>query len=223
MLSAVAGPARADSFDDQRSKAESRAAAADRRAVELQESIEELSAELGQAALDLQATQTRLPAAQAELAAAREAADRSRREAVLIAARLVDARTQEAAITTTIASDEVRGQEIRTVIGQMARRAYKGQTAETGLTVVIRARSTEDFVDVDQYGMIATALRTQTRALYELDQYAAANRNGQSRMTAIQDKVAALKSEADQEVIDADAARSAAQARQVEIEQLIAD
>jgi len=115
----------------------------------------------------------------------------------------------------------VRGQEIRTVVGQMARRAYKGQTAETGLTVVIRAESSEDFVS--EYGMIATALRTQTAALYELDQNAATNRNGQLRLTAIQDKVAALKSEADQKFIAADAARSAAQARQAEIEQLIAD
>ncbi|WP_407343434.1 peptidoglycan DD-metalloendopeptidase family protein [Pengzhenrongella phosphoraccumulans] len=221
VLSAVAGPALADDFDIQRRAAEARAAAADSRAAELEESIEGLSAELGQAVLDLGATQARLPIAQAELAVAKADLERSQREAVLIAARLEDAKTQQASITTTITTDQVRGEEIRTAVAQMARRAYKGETAVTSLSVVMDATTTEDFVS--QYGMVSTALRTQTKALDELDQIAATNRNSQSRLTAVKDKVAALKLEADQKVVEADAARAAAQVREDEIENLIAE
>lgn len=220
-LTAVAGPALADSYGDQRRAAQARAADADRRAEAVAASIEGLSAQLGQAVLDLQATQARLPIAQAELAAAQEALQRSQREATLIAARLEDAQAQEARITTTIAADDAREVEIRTAVGQMARRAYKGETAATSLSVVMEAKSTEDFVS--QYGMISTALRTQTKALDELQQSDAVNRNSQSRLTAIKAKVAALKVEADQKVVEADAAKAAAAARQAEIERLIAD
>jgi murein DD-endopeptidase MepM/ murein hydrolase activator NlpD len=223
ILTAVAVPglpALADELDDQRAAAEARGAAADRHLEELEASIEGLSAQLGQAVLDLQATQARLPAAQAELAAAQEELERSQREAELIAARLQAAQDQEAALTQTIAADDERGEKIRTAVGQMARRAYKGESATSGLSVVMDAESTEDFVD--QYGMVSTAMRTQSQALDELKQIEAANRNSKARLTAVRDRVAELKVEADAKVVEADAAREAAAARKAEIENLIA-
>jgi murein DD-endopeptidase MepM/ murein hydrolase activator NlpD len=223
VLTAVAVPglpALADELDDQRAAAEQRSAAADRQVEELEASIEGLSAQLGQAVLDLQATQSRLPAAQAELAAAQEELERSQREADLIAARLQDAQDQEATITDTIAADDERGQKIRTAVGQMARQAYKGESATSGLSVVMGAESTEDFVD--QYGMVSTAMRTQSQALDELKQIDAANRNSKARLTAVRERVAELKVEADAKVVQADAAREAAAARKAEIEDLIA-
>ncbi|RYV49600.1 M23 family metallopeptidase [Pengzhenrongella frigida] len=221
LLTAAAGPALADSFDDQKASARARAAAADARADAVAASIEGLSAELGQAVLDLQVTQARLPLAQAELVTAQLELERTQREATLIAARLVDAQAQEVAITETIAVDDARGEEIRTAVGQMARRAYKGETAATSLSVVMESTSTADFVD--QYGMISTALRTQTQALDELEQMEATNRNSQARLTAVKDRVTELKAEADQKVVEADAAKAAAVAREAEIQQLIAD
>lgn len=220
-LTAAAGPSFADSYGDQRAAAEARAAAVARRSQELQASIESLSTDLGQAVLDLQATQMRLPLAQAELATALETFERSQREAALIAARLEDARAQEASITTTIATDQARADDIRAAVGQMARRAYKGETAATGLSVVMDSTSTQDFVD--QYGMVSTALRTQTKALDDLDQVAAANKNGQARLAAVKTKVTELKVLADQKVVEADAAKAAAAARKAEIERLITD
>jgi len=220
-LTAIAGPSFADSYSDQRAAAEARAAAVAKHAEELQASIESLSADLGQAVLDLQATQARLPQAQAELATAQEDLERSQREAAIIATRLEDARAQEASITTAIAADQQHADEIRAAVGQMARRAYKGETAATGLSVVMDSTSTQDFVD--QYGMVSTALRTQTKALDDLDQIAAANKNGQARLVAVKAKVTELKADADQKVVEADAAKVAAAARQAEIERLIAD
>jgi peptidoglycan hydrolase CwlO-like protein len=223
LLTAVAVPglpAFADDLDDQRAAAEARSAAADRQVEELESSIEGLSAQLGQAVLDLQATQSRLPAAQAELAAAQAELERSQREADLIAARLQDAQDQESTITDTIAADEERGKKIRTAVGQMARQAYKGESATSGLSVVMGAESTEDFVD--QYGMVSTAMRTQSQALNELQQLEASNRNSKARLTAVRERVAELKVEADAKVVEADAAREAAAERKAEIENLIA-
>ncbi|QTE30364.1 peptidoglycan DD-metalloendopeptidase family protein [Pengzhenrongella sicca] len=220
-LAAAAGPAFADDFDDQRAATEARAAAAAARAEELAASVEGLSAELGQAVLDLQATEARLPIAQAELATAQADLERTQREAALVTARLEDARSQESSITTTIEADGARAEEIRAAVGQMARRAYKGETAATSLSVVMDSTSTEDFVS--QYGMVSTALRTQTKALDDLDQISATNKNSQARLAAIKVKVTELKAEADQKVVEADAAKAAAAARQAEIEQLIAD
>ena len=218
-LTAIAAPAFAGSFDDQRRDAERRAAAAQKRAEDLAASVEGLSAELGQAVLNLETTQARLPAAQAELGVAQETLDRSQRESTLIAARLEDARGQQASITEAIATDGARGQQIRAAVGQMARQAYKGQSAATSLSVVLEATSTADFIS--EYGVVTTALRTQTKALDAVGQLGATNRNSQARLTAVEGKVAALKAEADQKVVEADSARAAAQARQVEIEQLI--
>jgi murein DD-endopeptidase MepM/ murein hydrolase activator NlpD len=220
-LTAIAAPAMGDSYDDQRRNAEARSAQQAKRAEQLAASIEGLSAELGQAVLDLQATEARLPIARAELAAAKKELEASQREAVLIAARLVDAKAQETSITSTITADDARDATIRTAVGQMARRAYKGETAATGLSVVMDAKSTQDFVD--QYGMISTALRTQTRALNELEQISATNRNGRARLVAVKDRVAELKVEADAKVVEADRARAAAAARQAEIVKLIAE
>ncbi|WP_298460267.1 peptidoglycan DD-metalloendopeptidase family protein [uncultured Cellulomonas sp.] len=219
-LVAVGAPALADELDDRRAAAEQRSAAADRELEALEASIEGLDAQLGQAVLDLQATQARLPAAQAELAAAQEELERSQREADLIAARLQDAQDQESSISQTIAADDARGEEIRTAVGQMARRAYKGDTATSSLSVVMDAESTQEFVD--QYGMVNTALRTQSKALDELRQIEAANRNSQARLAAVRERVAELKVEADAKVVQADQARAAAAARKAEIEDLIA-
>jgi peptidoglycan hydrolase CwlO-like protein len=219
-LTAVAGPAVADSFDPQRRDAEARAAQAAQAARTIAASIDGLNSQLAQAVQDLQGTQTRLPLAQAELASAQQDLERSQREALLVAVRLQDAQTREASITTTLAADDARGAQVRTAVGQVARRAYKGETAATGLAVVMGAQSAQDLVD--QYNLVASALRTQTKALGDFQQSQAADRSGQLRLTAVKEKVVALKAEADQNVVAAAAAKTAAAARQTEIENLIA-
>lgn len=219
-LTAVVGPAAADSFDPQRRDAEARAAQAAQAAQAIAASIDGLNSQLAQAVQDLQGTQTRLPLAQAELASAQQDLERSQREALLVAVRLQDAQTREASITTTLAADDARGAQVRTAVGQVARRAYKGETAATGLAVVMGAQSAQDLVD--QYNLVASALRTQTKALGDFQQSQAADRNGQLRLTAVKEKVVALKAEADQNVVAAAAATTAAAARQTEIENLIA-
>lgn len=204
----ISGPASADGPDDQIAAA-------------LAASVEGLDAELAQAVLDLQATQARLPVVEAELAAAQADLDRTQREAALVAVRLEDAVAQDATLAAAIATDRENAEQLRAAVGQFARRAYKGETGASSLALVLDAKNTQDFLD--QYGLISTALRTQTQALAELDQLEAANRNSRARLTAVRAKVVTLKAEADQQVADADAARLAAQDAQAEIVALIAD
>jgi murein DD-endopeptidase MepM/ murein hydrolase activator NlpD len=220
-LTGVAAPAFAGGYDDQRRDAERRAAAADQRAARARDSVEGLSVEIGQAVLAVEATQARLPAAQAELANAREVSERSQRESAMLASRLQDARSQQASITETIAADEARGTRIRAAVVQVARRAYKGQTGPTSLSVVMGATNPQDFIS--QYGSVTTALRTQTKTLDALRQVEATNRNSKARLSAVENNVTVLQAEADKKVLEAEGAREAAAAREAEIGRLIAD
>ncbi|CAN5254659.1 M23 family metallopeptidase [soil metagenome] len=220
-LTATAGPALGDSLSDRRKAAEQQAAANKQAHDQLAASLEDINTNLAQAVLDLQAVQQRLPAAQTELLDAQATLERTQREAAIIAARLRDAKDQETAIGATIAADAGKSAQIRVAIGQMAREAYKGGGGVSSVSVVLDAQSTEDFIQ--QYGLVATALRTQSQSLDALRQIEAQDRNNEARLVAIRERVTQLKAEADQKVTEADQARAAAADRTAEIQRLITD
>ena len=195
------GPALADDLSNKRAAAEQRQAAADQRAADLAEAIEELGGELAEALTRLAEVEAQLPAAQAALDQAVAAAQAAQREAEILAARLQAARDEEAAITEQIAVDDTREQEIRTAIGQMAREAYKGGRDVSGMSVMLDAESSQDFVE--KYGLVSTALRTQTQVLDELTELAAKNKNAQARQVAVREKVDELKVAGDQKLEEA--------------------
>src|SRR5659263_367596 len=219
-LTATAGPALGDSLSDRRKAAEQQAVANQKAHDQLAASLEDINANLAQAVLDLQTVEQRLPAAQTELLDAQSTLERSQREATIIAARLQDAKDQETVIGATIAADADKSAQIRVAIGQMAREAYKGGGGVSSVSIVLDAQSTEDFIQ--QYGLVSTALRTQSQSLDALRQIEAQDRNNEARLVAIRERVTELKAEADQKVVEADRARQAAAGRKAEIEQLVA-
>lgn len=202
---ALSAPAWADDLDDKREAAQARADAAEvaREAAEAQ--LEELDGAAQQVAAELVAIEAQLPAAQARVDAAAEALAKAQREQTLIADRLAAAQDEEAQVVASIAQDDERAAQIRAAIGQMAREAYKSGTDASGLDVVLGAESTEDFVQ--RYGLLSTALRTQSQVLDELSAIESGNRNAQARLAAVKDRIAELKAEADAKVAEADAAR----------------
>ncbi|KQS97641.1 hypothetical protein ASG23_15160 [Cellulomonas sp. Leaf395] len=220
-LTGASGPGYADEIDDRRAEAERRGSAADRRAEELEASIEGLSAELSQAALDLQATQARLPAAQAELAEARAALEATQREAAILAGRLQDATDLRGSLRATIAADRADEKVLRATVGAMAREAYRGSPGASAIGVMLDAEDATDFLDNAR--LVDAALRSQARVLDDLRQVDANNRNSETRLGAVTDRVTELKAQAEANVVAADEARRVAQAREDEIEQLIAD
>lgn len=221
VLVAGSGPATADDLSNRRAAAEQRAAEADQRAADLAEAIEELSGELAAALTRLAEVEAQLPVAQARLDAAAAAAQAAQREAEILAARLQAARDEEAAITEQIAVDDAREQEIRTAIGQMAREAYKGGRDVSGMSVMLDAESSQDFVE--KYGLVSTALRTQTQVLDELTALAAKNKNAQARQSAVREKVDELKVAADAKLEEARQAQAEAESAKAEVERLVAE
>ncbi|HEY0217760.1 MAG TPA: M23 family metallopeptidase [Cellulomonas sp.] len=217
----AAGPASGDDLDDKKAALQAQAQAQEQARADAEAALEGLSAQYQQTAQDLLAVQQQLPAAQAALATAEQTLAGYEREQALIAARLQDATDQQTTIAATISTDDARSAEIRGQVGQMAREAYQGGPSLSALSLVIGAQSMEDFVE--QYGMANAVQRAQTQVLDELSTLEAENKQSQARLTAVQDKVAELKAEADAKVDQAAQARQDAADRQAEVQALIAE
>lgn len=215
------GPAQADSIDDRRKAAEQRAAAAEKLKGDTEAAMEGVTASLQVLAGQLADTQSKIPAAQAKVDAAKAALEKAQREAAIIAARLVDAKDQQAAITTTITQDAANADAMRAAIGQMAREAYKGGGGSvSGFDVILDSQSTDDFVE--RYGLLSTALRTQSQILDALKASDALNKNAEARLDAVKNKITELKAAADQKVVEADAAKQEAAAAKAALDTLLA-
>jgi len=216
---ALTGPAQADDLGNQRDQAEKQQAATDQRLADLRTALDETGAALADAYVALQGIQARIPQAQQELANARAVFAAAQQKAAQIQDQLQAARVQEAQLAKDIADGDAKAQLTRDSVAELARQAYRGDVGLSSLTIVLDSHSAGDFVD--QYAALTTALRTQTRALDDLQQLGAINRNRQSRLVAVRGQIAALKSEADQKVVEANAAQADAAAREAEIQTLL--
>jgi len=218
---AVAAPAAADEIDDRRKAAEQKAAANEKAQSDAEAAMEGLDLNLQATAARLLDLQSQIPAAQSKLDEAKAALEKAQREAAIIAARLVDAQEQQVTLSATIQQDTEQAAKMRAAIGQMAREAYRGGGEVSGVSVILDAESTEDFVQ--KYGLVSTALRTQAQVLDALKAAEASNRNAQARLDAVEDRIGELKAEADQKVVEADAARVAATEAKQALDALVAE
>lgn len=219
LLIGLAPPVAADDLDHRRRAVEDRAAATQQRSEELQASIEGLSTSLASAVADLGATQARLPAAQEQLRLARDELGAATRQATTLQTRLADAATQQATLRDQIAALGARQARVRASVGQLARQAQRTAPDMSALAVALDAQTLRDFTEGLQ--TTNTAQRIQTRLLDELATTGAEASNAQARLGAVADTIAALKTQADAEVVRADQARADAAARKAEIDDLI--
>src|SRR6478609_2497690 len=196
----AAGSAIGDDLDDRQAALQRQQAQNEQQRADAEAALEGLSAQYQQTAQDLLAVQQQLAPAQAALTAAQEALAGYEREAELIAARLQDAEDQETSISSTIATDTQRSDEIRSQMRQMARQAYQGGPSLSGLSIVVGGPTVEEFTE--QYGLAAAAQRTQNQVLDELADIEAANKNSQARLTAVRERITELKAEADAKVAE---------------------
>lgn len=223
-LSAVAGPASADDLDELESQR--RRTAAEQRAVDetlerLEHELASTSRELRQAMADLEGIKVAIGIATEELRLAEERLAQLQREAAIIAERLEAAEAEEASITEQIEADTARADDIRIAIGRMARDAYRGEMTTSSLSAILDAESTDDLAE--QSALAATALRTQTQALRDLEQINGVNRNRQARLVAVREVIAELKAEVDAKVAEADEARVEAEEHKAELDALEAE
>ncbi|HUX68990.1 MAG TPA: hypothetical protein VMV41_00605, partial [Cellulomonadaceae bacterium] len=135
-LTAIAGPAMADSYDAQRQTLEAQLQQATQAADQLTTALQSVNSQLTQAQDQLQTTQSHLTTAQADLRTAQDTLATSQREEVLIANRLQDAQAQVTMLTAKISADASQTAKAHAAIGQMARQAYQDRGSTTTIALV---------------------------------------------------------------------------------------
>ena len=213
-------PATADDLDDQRARTEAQQAATAAAQAQLEGKLEGISAELAKAYYELEGIKGAIPVAEEQLRVAEALVADLTVKAELEAQRLAAAEAEVQRITTLIADNNARAEEIQVAIGRMAREAYRGDMAASSLTAMLDADSTEEFIE--QSALSATALRTQTQAARELDQITGVTRNQEARLAAQRVEVADAKTRADAALAEAEIARQRAADRRAELDVLLA-
>lgn len=194
-------------------------AAVDKQLEEIESALEDTSAEIVAANKRLTDLGKKLPEVEAELAAAQETLEEAIREQKLAADKLASAEAEDRRISEAITADEARLTELRAILSEFARAAYRGENTTSTLTIVLGSQTTEDFVD--EFAAQNTITRTQGRALAEMEQIAAVNRNRGARQEAVREYIEELKAIADHYVEVAEEARALAEEKKAEIEALV--
>ncbi len=209
----------ADDIDDRRAQAEAEQRQKQRERDNLSHELEDTNAKYRQAVLDLNEVEGRLPVAKAELAAAQAALEEARRKAAILAQRLADAEAEEVAVSEQIEAGKGKVDSARADVVEMARQAYRNGDDPSTVGIVTGAQSTQEFLE--EFAVSSSAARSQARTLTSLQDAEAVARNQQARLDAIRETVAALKREADENVVAAEKAEQQAQDRKAEVERLI--
>lgn len=211
------GLAQADTLDDLQGQRAANEAEQERLASEL----EGTDASLQTVYLELTRIEGEIPVAQAELDQAEEDLAAAERHQTSIDDRLTVAETEAETLTAEIETSQLQIEDTEDGIGELARSTYRGGDGLTALHVVFDAATPEDFAT--RTSAVNSALRAQGEVLDELETTAATQRNSQSRLDAVNTRIAELKVEADAAVVAADDAREAAEDRRSELDALKAD
>src|SRR5690606_32314693 len=118
--------------------------------------------------------------------------------------RLADAKAEEATVSQQIEAGEGKVESARADVVEMARQAYRNGDDPSTIGIVTGAQSTEEFLE--EFAVSSSAARSQARTLTQLQDAEAVARNQQARLDAIRETVAALKREADANVVAAERA-----------------
>ncbi len=218
LVGGLSQAASADDLSHKRSQLESQATANKQQQQSLQSSIEDLSGQLAQTESDLLTIQGQLQAAQQKLAAATTALATAQREQQQIAGELADAQTQQSQIAQQISDGQAQQAQLRDAVGAMAREAYRDGGDVSGISAILAAQSTDDFLNT--YTMLAAAQRAQAGVFDHLTELQAQARNQAARMQSVQQKIAELKQAADQKVADANQATTDAAAASAQVQNL---
>ncbi len=208
-------------YDAAIAEAESKKAELEQQEDELDHLLEGTAMEIVEANSRLRDLNGRLPEAQLEL----ELAEDRLLHALLqleIAERKLDAAEQEdRRISAQIAIDERRMAELSQIVSELARSSYRGEDSDSTLRLIFGAANTDEFVS--EFTLQHTATRTQGRALAEMEQIAAMNRNRADRQDAVREYAEQLRAIAAKLVDESERARTIAESRKAEIEELLVE
>ena len=187
----------------------------------LQSELEGIDIDLQDAYLQLEDTRGKIPAAEAEVLNAENELAGAIREAEANAALLAAAQGELDGIKNEIVEYEENADLTRKSLGEYARATYRGDTMPSDLELLMGSSTAEDFANA--YRAQSAESRSQTASLTEFEQQAAQSKNRESRQSAVEEDIEALKQASDDLVIVQEEKKSLADQKRDDLYQLEAE
>lgn len=163
-------------------------------------------------------TSNQIPAAQTAANAAQDAAQQAKDQASAAQDRLDAAKADKADLEKKIAQTGENYDDAKEAVAQLARNSFHGSNTSQVMDVVTNSKTTEQFVNSMQANVAVT--RTENQAADSAATTLSASMNRKQRLESIEQEIATLKTQADQQSATAQQAASDAQAKQASLQQL---
>ncbi len=209
------------SYDDEIAQANKDKANKEQQARDLEHDLAETDQAIADASIRLTELNQKLPVVQEEYRLAQQRYDAAVLQQSIVAGKLEAAQAEDAALTEQIDADDAKIEELRDVLGEIARAEYQGSREDASLSIFFGAQTSDEFVD--DYAYRETTSRVQSNNLEQMEELAAVNRNRKTRQEAVRSYIEELKVRADALVVEAQQAKDAAEAKKLEVETLLAE
>lgn len=163
-------------------------------------------------------TENQIPAAVEAANQAQQAADQAQSLADATAERLEAARQDREDLEQKIEQTGEDYDDAKDAVAQLARESFHGSTASDLMSVVTNSTTTDEFVDRMQSQ--AAVVRSEANAAADAAGELGVSMNRKERLAAIEDEIAQLKAQADEQAAAAIDAAAEAQAKQNELRTL---
>ena len=199
--------------------ARSSAAASRAREAQLRQQLHGVSQDLANKILQLNdLTQNQIPAAQEAAAKAEAAAQDASDNASAASDRLQAAQKDLATLQQKIRQTGKNYDDAHAAVAEVARDSMHGSSADDTMSILMGSRSTSDFIASMQSS--AAVARSESTQANQSANDLSLSENREDRLTAIQERVATLKQQADQQAAAAAQASADAKAKQDQLSQL---
>ncbi|RRD42340.1 M23 family metallopeptidase [Buchananella hordeovulneris] len=206
-------PALADEKDD----LENQQTQAEGQREKLRASLNGIDKSIADTYVQLEGLRAQLPGLREEHAAAVEKAAAAERTHTQITDRLAVAEQQRDDLDAAIEVSEEKIETERSVLADLARRAYRGELSTTSLEIALTSSSPQDFAQRAAAADVAT--RTRTRSIESLENETALNKNRASRRELVVGQISDLQAEAEVALAEARTAEEAAGQALTKVEQ----
>lgn len=159
-----------------------------------------------------------IPAAVEAADAAQQAAQQAQSLADATAERLEAAKQDKATLEEQIAQTGSDYDDAKAAVAQLARQSFHGSDVSDVLDVVTNSTTTDEFVNKMQSEAAVT--RSETNAASDAANDLNTSMNREERLSAIEDKITQLKTQADEQAASAQQAASDANAKKEALQQL---
>lgn len=166
-------------------------------------------------------TNVQIPAAQKATEAAQQKAEQAKSLADATTERLEAAQKDKADLEEKIKETGIEYDDAKDSVAEMARNSFHGSDVSTMMEVVTDAKSTDDFVA--QMQSDAAATRSAANAANSAATTLNTSMNRKQRLAAIEEQIAQLKKQADQQAAAAQKAAQDASAKEASLEKLQAE